>query len=473
MMNDPIPEPSDYLDAVNDHKISNKDAFYRQMFADSKKWFSCFFWNMESQKQHMILSENKHLFQTFNERFFYIALPEILGVRMSEILKESIHENSQKPLKDVVIESVDTYISHVLEEITEGPVREFYSSRMDDLKDLYSGQHHIDHVSKSTMKEIFFCHVDFIKMYEFLGSHEKIDYRSFCAKDRTRLKSLILNFQVSMNTDYGDKFLDSTKFDSNEFFDSESKRFIYSMSVDQFRYVVKLIAESPKGSVSISSAIESYLERKAKNERIDKPDSVTYLQINELFTQILVDSYSSNSMGCTPYMLASVSYANSVIANIMSADFLERYDVCSRSPDVTKFYAILELILPLVKQNKISYNAVLCLIFIIDHPNAFASSSTWAYSNDIIELVEKCVVYSRQNNYDEQDALSNTLGLIERVVLMIDEQINPPSAKKWYDNIDIITTINPEISLSMIPFPKSKRTNVPKYLKQFREMMGY
>lgn len=473
MMNDPIPEPSDYLDAVNDHKISNKDASYRQIFADSKKWFSCFFWNMESQKQHMILSENKHLFQTFNERFFYIALPEILGVRMSEILKESIHENSQKPLKDVVIECIDTYVSRVIKEIPEGPVREFYSSRMDDLKDLYSGQHHIDHVSKSTMKGIFFCHVDFIKMYEFLGSHEKIDYRSFCAKDRTRLKSLILNFQVSMNTDYGDKFLDSTKFDSNEFFDSESKRFIYSMSVDQFRYVVKLIAESPKGSVSISSAIESYLEGKAKNERIDKPDSVTYLQINELFTQILVESYSNNSMGCTPYMLASVNYVNSVIADIMYADFLERYDVCSSSPDATKFYAILELILPLVKQHKISYNAVLSLIFAIDRPNAFASSSTWAYPNDIIDLVEKCVVYSRQNNYNEQDALSNVLGVIERVVLVLDEQIKLPSAKKWQDNIDVIATIDPEISLSMIPFPKSKRTNIPKYLKQFREMMGY
>ena len=157
----------------------------------------------------------------------------------------------------------------------------------------------------------------------------------------------------------------------------------------------------------------------------------------------------------------------------MSADFLVNCDVCSSSPDVTKFYAVLELINPLVKQNKISYNAVLCLLFAIDRPNAFASSSTWAYSNDIIELVEKCILYARQNNYDEKDALSNVLGVIERVVLVLDEQIKPPSAKKWQDNIDVIATIDPEISLSMIPFPKSKRTNVPKYLKQFREMMGY
>jgi len=173
MMNDPIPEPSDYLDAVNDHKIPSKDALYRQMFADSKKWFSCFFWNKESQKQHMILSENKHLIQTFNEKFFYIALPEILGVKMSEILKESIHKNDSKSLKDVVIKSVDTYISRALEEISNGRVREFYSDRMDDLKELYSGQHHIEYVSKSTMKEIFFAHVDFIKMHEFLICYEK------------------------------------------------------------------------------------------------------------------------------------------------------------------------------------------------------------------------------------------------------------------------------------------------------------
>lgn len=204
---------------------------------------------------------------------------------------------------------------------------------------------------------------------------------------------------------------------------------------------------------------------------IDKPTTVTYRQINEIFTQILVDSYSNNSVGCTPYMLASVDYANEVILQMMSADFLEKYG--NYEYDIITLYAVLSLILPLIKQRQISYNAVLCLIFLIERPSAFSSSSTWENPNDIMKLIEKCILYSRQNNHNEQDALSNTLGLIERVVLMIDEQINPPSAKKWYDNIDIITTINPEISLSMIPFPKSKRTNVPKYLKQFREMMGY
>ena len=204
---------------------------------------------------------------------------------------------------------------------------------------------------------------------------------------------------------------------------------------------------------------------------IDKPTTVTYRQINEIFTQILVDSYSNNSVGCTPYMLASVDYANEVILQMMSADFLEKYG--NYEYDIITLYAVLSLILPLIKQRQISYNAVLCLIFLIERPSAFSSSSTWEHPNDIMKLIEKCILYSRQNNHNQQDALSNTLGLIERVVLMIDEQINPPSDKKWYDNIDIITTINPEISLSMIPFPKSKRTNVPKYLKQFREMMGY
>ena len=204
---------------------------------------------------------------------------------------------------------------------------------------------------------------------------------------------------------------------------------------------------------------------------IDKPTTVTYRQINEIFTQILVDSYSNNSVGCTPYMLASVDYANEVILQMMSADFLEKYG--NYEYDIITLYAVLSLILPLIKQRQISYNAVLCLIFLIERPSAFSSSSTWEHPNDIMKLIEKCILYSRQNNHNEQDALSNTLGLIERVVLMIDEQINPPSAKKWYDNIDIITTINPEISLSMIPFPKSRRTNVPKYLKQFTEMMGY
>lgn len=204
---------------------------------------------------------------------------------------------------------------------------------------------------------------------------------------------------------------------------------------------------------------------------IDKPTTVTYRQINEIFTQILVDSYSNNSVGCTPYMLASVDYANEVILQMMSADFLEKYG--NYEYDIITLYAVLSLILPLIKQRQISYNAVLCLIFLIERPSAFSSSSTWEHPNDIMKLIEKCILYSRQNNHNEQDALSNTLGLIERVVLMIDEQINPPSAKKWYDNIDIITTIDPEISLSMIPFPKSRRKNVPKYLKQFREMMGY
>ena len=204
---------------------------------------------------------------------------------------------------------------------------------------------------------------------------------------------------------------------------------------------------------------------------IDKPTTVTYRQINEIFTQILVDSYSNNSVGCTPYMLASVDYANEVILQMMSADFLEKYG--NYEYDIITLYAVLSLILPLIKQRQISYNAVLCLIFLIERPSAFSSSSTWEHPNDIMKLIEKCILYSRQNNHNEQDALSNTLGLIERVVLMIDEQINPPSAKKWYDNIDIITTINPELSLSMIPFPKSRRTHVPKYLKQFTEMMGY
>ena len=204
---------------------------------------------------------------------------------------------------------------------------------------------------------------------------------------------------------------------------------------------------------------------------IDKPTTVTYRQINEIFTQILVDSYSNNSVGCTPYMLASVDYANEVILQMMSADFLEKYG--NYEYDIITLYAVLSLILPLIKEHRISYNAVLYLIFLIERPSAFSSSSTCEHPNDIMKLIEKCILYSRQNNHNEQDALSNTLGLIERVVLMIDEQINPPSAKKWYDNIDIITTINPEISLSMIPFPKSRRKNVPKYLKQFREMIGY
>ena len=472
MMNDPIPEPSDYLDAVNDHKIPNKDAFYRQMFADSKKWFSCFFWNKESQKQHMILSESKHLSQTFNEKFFYIALPEILGVKMSEILEESIRKNSSKSLKDVVIESVNAYVSRVLEEIPKGPVREFCSDRMDGLKELYSGQHHIEYISKSTMKEIFFRHVDFIKMYEFLDCYKNIDYRSFCARDRTRLKSLILNFQVSVNFRSGKDFLNATKFASDEFFDSSSKKIIYSMSSNQFRYAVRLITESPKGSVSMSSALESYIAKKAKQESIDKPNKVTYREINELFMQVIVESYSNNTAGCTPYMTASISYADNVIKKVMSADFLEKYDFYSNSYDATTLYAILNLILPLVKQHKISYNAVLCLLFAIERSTAFTSSS-WAHSSSIIQLVEMCILYSRYSNHNEQDALSNVLGAIERVVLILDEQIKPPSIETWQDNIDIITTIDPEISLSMIPFPKSRRKNVPKYLNQFREMMGY
>ena len=176
---------------------------------------------------------------------------------------------------------------------------------------------------------------------------------------------------------------------------------------------------------------------------IDKPTTVTYRQINEIFTQILVDSYSNNSVGCTPYMLASVDYANEVILQMMSADFLEKYG--NYEYDIITLYAVLSLILPLIKQRQISYNAVLCLIFLIERPSAFSSSSTWEHPNDIMKLIEKCILYSRQNNHNEQDALSNTLGLIERVVLMIDEQINPPSAKKWYDNIDIITTINPDL----------------------------
>lgn len=165
---------------------------------------------------------------------------------------------------------------------------------------------------------------------------------------------------------------------------------------------------------------------------IDKPTTVTYRQINEIFTQILVDSYSNNSVGCTPYMLASVDYANEVILQMMSADFLEKYG--NYEYDIITLYAVLSLILPLIKQRQISYNAVLCLIFLIERPSAFSSSSTWEHPNDIMKLIEKCILYSRQNNHNEQDALSNTLGLIERVVLMIDEQINPPSAKKWYDN---------------------------------------
>ena len=125
-----------------------------------------------------------------------------------------------------------------------------------------------------------------------------------------------------------------------------------------------------------------------------------------------------------------------------------------------------------LKKNKISYNAVICLLFAIERPNTFGSSGM-EYSNDIIQLVEKCILYSRYGDHNEQDALSNVLGVIERVILVLDEQIKPLPIKKWQDNIDVITTINPEISLSMIPFPKSRRTNVPKYLKQFREMMGY
>ena len=160
---------------------------------------------------------------------------------------------------------------------------------------------------------------------------------------------------------------------------------------------------------------------------IDKPTTVTYRQINEIFTQILVDSYSNNSVGCTPYMLASVDYANEVILQMMSADFLEKYG--NYEYDIITLYAVLSLILPLIKQRQISYNAVLCLIFLIERPSAFSSSSTWEHPNDIMKLIEKCILYSRQNNHNEQDALSNTLGLIERVVLMIDEQINPPSAK--------------------------------------------
>lgn len=159
--------------------------------------FICFFFNEESISQYYLVERYLNSFSSH-----YVAMPEIAGVKMSDILRSTPINKWGDKYENIL----DEYFKCVADAFPEGPVKTFFVESRSverfmklDLELIYS-----DDV-ESTLLQFY----DFIRIYEFLGSAtKKSSFKKFCQNKKKVLNSLASSLQVSREHENGSKLTD-------------------------------------------------------------------------------------------------------------------------------------------------------------------------------------------------------------------------------------------------------------------------
>ena len=190
-----------YYDFMGD---KNQDAYKKMKYADARLHFSrtrngfiCFFYNEESLSQYYLVERYLDSFSSH-----YVAMPEIAGVKMSDILRSTPVNNWGDKYENVL----DEYFKRVTNAFPEGPVKTFFIKSHSFERFL---EIDLKWISSSDVESTLLQFYDFIRIYEFLGSAtKKSSFKKFCQNKKKVLNSLASSLQVSQEHENGSKLVD-------------------------------------------------------------------------------------------------------------------------------------------------------------------------------------------------------------------------------------------------------------------------
>ena len=467
---------SDFVGDKNQNaydKMARADA--RVYFSRNRNGFICFFYNEESLSQYYLVERYLNSFSSH-----YVAMPEIAGVKMSDILRSTPVNNWGDKYENVL----DEYFKRVTDAFPEGPVKTFFIESHSverflglDLKFISPGDF------SSTLLQFY----DFIKIYEFLGSAtKKSSFKKFCQNKKKVLNSLASSLQVSKEHENGSKLIDLCFSDP---VDHEKNMIISFTDKKNNEPFSRYVLDSTSGDLnkSIDFVIsdrksnphnykdkdpEAILLKVLSNESDftgipQKFSEVSYNDLSVAMMRVLSSAYTCGAPCPEPSDPFGVMGIMKWVLMTKFEKVLDNNKNSGMSYDFLTFYHILDMLDPLARDGMVSFRSICCFIYVMGDTSIFTSENNFS---EYLRLVDECVSYKNiDNNMSMDDKLCSVVSFIEHVVM--DHNGNLPTMNAYRKNIDSILSLSPVLAMPMIP---ASRRNKKKEsdLSMFREIMN-
>lgn len=466
---------SDFVGDKNQNaydKMARADA--RVYFSRNRNGFICFFYNEESLSQYYLVERYLNSFSSH-----YIAMPEIAGVKMSDILRSTPVNNWGDKYENVL----DEYFKRVTDAFPEGPVKTFFikSHSFERFLEL-----DLKWISSSDVESTLLQFYDFIRIYEFLGSAtKKSSFKKFCQNKKKVLNSLASSLQVSKEHENGSKLIDLCFSDPVDHEKDMIVSFTDKKNNEPFsRYVL----DSTSGDLNKSiDFVLSDRKNNPQNYKDKDPEAILLKALsNESdFTGIpqKVSEVSYNDLSVAMMRVLSSAYTCSAfpepsdpfgVMEIMRWVLMTKFEKvldnnknAGMSYDFLTFYHILDMLNPLARDGMVSFRSICCFIYVMGDTSIFTSENNFS---EYLRLIDECVSYKNiDNNMSMDDKLCSVVSFIEHVVM--DHNGNLPTMNAYRKNIDSILSLSPVLAMPMIP---ASRRNKKKEsdLSMFREIMN-
>lgn len=467
-----------YYDFIGD---KNQDAYRKMYRADIRvessyktgNSFICFFFNEESLSQYYLVERYLNSFGSH-----YVVMPEIAGVKMSDILRSTLVSKWGDKYENVL----DEYFKRVTDAFPEGPIKTFFVKSRS--AERFMGLD-LDLISPGDISSTLLQFYDFIKIYEFLGSAtKKSSFKKFCQNKKRVLDSLASSLQVSQEHENGSKLIDLCFCDSV----GNEKNMIISFTIKKnnepfSRYILNSTSGDLNQSIDFilsdrKNNPQNYKDKdpeaillKALSNESDFtgiPQKVSEVSYNDLSVAMMRVLSSAYTCGTCPEPSDPIGVMD-FMRWVLMAKFesvLSKNKNAGMSYDFLVFYHILDMLYPLARNGDVSFRSLCCFIHVIGDTSIFTSENN---SSEYLRFIDECISYKNIDTMSMDNKLCSVVGFIEHVVM--NHNGNLPTINAYRKNIDSILSLNPVLAMSMIP-ARRRNKRMESNLSLFRESMN-
>lgn len=455
--------------------ISEINYVFREMHR--KNWFKCYFWDDESVLQFEILDS------IIGNRYWnsFIVMPEVAGVRMSDILTELVDNHTD--VDELCQIAMNIYIERLEQVLPDGHAKDLF------IKSLRIVQSNVneDYLYK-TLKICFSLYKQFIKVYEFSGSDTDLSFREFCKENQPELNRLTQEFKVSRTHDTGDKLFKfcMSNLEDGEiqnlgltvFFSMSSRKILGDAYVDQVNHVIEYADQNSSSSIEVLKDELTSVLVSPRNlsgydyDGMSKPKQVSYNDICDVTMNALSASYLNNRSIYSVNPMYLMKFLDSTLRHVffdrtIAYRIKDEFDEQSTSYFYTTYYALMERICSIAETGRISFRGVASFVFVLSSLTTFSKSAS---KDDFLAVAEKIIYMAEQNRELEDEYLVRFVELVEH--LAIESNTAAPTYSQWLDNLDVIVSIDPKLVVSMISDVESRRTKSSDRLRKFRRIIS-
>jgi len=457
--------------------FDDRHDLFRVMYGTS--WFKCYFWDDESIRQFDILKSVVN--HRNGHQISFVVMPEVAGVRMSDILTELVDNHTD--VDDLCSTAMSIYIERLEQVLPDGHVKELFIKSLRTIQ-LDTDEDHL----YSPLKTCFSLYKQFIKVYEFSGSGTDLSFREFCKKNQPDLNRLTQEFQISRTHDAGDKLFEfcMSNLEDGEicnlgltvFFNMSSRKIMGDAYVDQVNHVIEYVDQNSSSSIEVlkdeltSVLVSPRTVSSYDYDGMSKPKQVSYNDICDVTMRTLGVSYMNNRSIYSVNPMYLMKFLDSTLRYIFfdrtSAYIIQdKFDEQSTSYFYTTYYALMERICSIAETGRISFRGVTSFVFILSSLTTFSKS---ANKDDFLAVAEKVIYMAEQNRDLEDEYLIRFIELVEH--LAVASNTAAPTYSQWLDNLDVIVSIDPKLVISMISDVESRRTKSSDKLRKFRRIIS-